>query len=50
MKAAQITKYSKSIAVKINDIPIPEIGDTEVLVNVKVAAVNYTKGKVVIKF
>ena len=40
MKAAQITKYSKNITVKINDIPIPQIGDTEVLVNVKAAAVN----------
>jgi len=40
MKAAQITKYSKRIAVEVNDIPIPEIGDNEVLVKVKVAAVN----------
>jgi len=41
MKAAQITKYSKRIKVEINDIPIPEIGDNEVLVKVKVAAVNH---------
>lgn len=40
MKAAQIIKYSKKIEVKVNDIPIPEIGDNEVLVKVKVAAVN----------
>ena len=40
MKAAQITKYSKNIEVKVNDIPIPQIGDSEVLVKVKVAAVN----------
>lgn len=40
MKAVQITKYSKRIAVEVNDIPIPEIGDNEVLVKVKVAAVN----------
>ena len=40
MKAAQITQYSKNIMVKINEIPIPEIGDNEVLVKVKVAAVN----------
>ncbi|URZ14515.1 NADP-dependent oxidoreductase [Clostridium felsineum] len=40
MKAAQITKYSKKITAEINDIPIPEIGDTDVLVKVKVAAVN----------
>lgn len=40
MKAAQISKYSKTIEVKVNDIPIPEIGENEVLVKVKVAAVN----------
>ncbi|MGB4661250.1 MAG: NADP-dependent oxidoreductase [Mobilitalea sp.] len=40
MKAAQIAKYSKSIATEVNDIPIPEINDNEVLVKVKVAAVN----------
>lgn len=40
MKAAQITKYSKNIVAQINDIPIPEIGDHEVLVKVKAAAVN----------
>lgn len=40
MKAAQIKKYSKKIEVKVNDIPIPEIGENEVLVKVKVAAVN----------
>lgn len=40
MKAAQITKYSKNFSIKINDIPIPGISDNEVLVKVKVAAVN----------
>ena len=40
MKAAQITKYSKKIHAQVNDIPIPEIGDNEVLVKVKAAAVN----------
>lgn len=40
MKAAQIAKYSKSIAAEVKDIPIPEINDKEVLVKVKVAAVN----------
>lgn len=40
MKAAQITKYSKKISAEINEIPIPEIGDNEVLIKVKVAAVN----------
>lgn len=40
MKAAQINKYSKEINVTINDIPVPKIGDNEVLVKVKAAAVN----------
>jgi NADPH:quinone reductase-like Zn-dependent oxidoreductase len=40
MKAAQITNYSKKIHAQVNDIPIPEIGDNEVLVKVKAAAVN----------
>lgn len=41
MKAAQITKYSKKFKVEVNDIPIPDIGDNEVLVKVKAAAVNH---------
>ncbi|CAH1207962.1 L-threonine 3-dehydrogenase [Paenibacillus auburnensis] len=41
MKAAQITKYSKKFKVEVNDIPIPEISDNEVLVKVKAAAVNH---------
>lgn len=40
MKAAQINKYSKNIKVSLNEIPVPEVGDFEVLVNVKAAAVN----------
>ncbi|MHA6530529.1 NADP-dependent oxidoreductase [Paenibacillus sp. BAC0078] len=40
MKAAQITKYSKEIHAQVNDIPIPEIADNEVLVKIKAAAVN----------
>ncbi len=40
MKAAQIQKYSKDIKAQIVDIPIPTIKDNEVLVKVKVAAVN----------
>ncbi len=40
MKAAQITKYSKEINLKINDVVIPEIKDHEVLVKVKAAGVN----------
>ena len=40
MKAAQIMKYSKEMKAVINEIPIPEIDDTEVLVKVKAAAVN----------
>lgn len=41
MKAAQITKYSKKFKVEVNDIPIPDIRDNEVLVKVKAAAVNH---------
>lgn len=40
MKAAQITKYAKTFKVEVNDIPIPDIQDHEVLVKVKAAAVN----------
>ncbi|WP_160036434.1 NADP-dependent oxidoreductase [Paenibacillus sp. An7] len=40
MKAAQIQKYSKNIRAQVVDIPIPSIKDNEVLVKVKVAAVN----------
>lgn len=40
MKAAQIQKYSKNIEAQIVDIPIPSIKDNEVLIKVKVAAVN----------
>lgn len=41
MKAAQITKYSKKFTVEVNDIPVPEISENEVLVKVKAAAVNH---------
>lgn len=40
MKAAQIKKYSKNIQISLREIPLPEIGDSEVLVKVKAAAVN----------
>lgn len=40
MKAAQIQKYSKNIEAQVVDIPIPSIKDNEVLVKVKVAAIN----------
>lgn len=40
MKAAQINKYSKELTAKIVDIPIPEISADQVLIKVKVAAVN----------
>ncbi|QTL52251.1 NADP-dependent oxidoreductase (plasmid) [Priestia megaterium] len=40
MKAAQIQKYSKKIEAQVVDIPIPSIKDNEVLVKVKVAAIN----------
>lgn len=40
MKAAQIKKYSKTIQVSINEIPVPEPAADEVLLKVKAAAVN----------
>jgi len=40
MKAAQLIKYEKNAKLQINELPIPEINDHEVLVKVKVAAVN----------
>ena len=40
MKAAQITRYSKHIRITVNDVPVPEIGDDEILIRVKAAAVN----------
>jgi NADPH:quinone reductase-like Zn-dependent oxidoreductase len=40
LKAIQINGYSKSINTILRDLPIPEIGDTEVLLQVKAAAVN----------
>lgn len=40
MKAAQINKYSKEIKAEIVDVPVPTITNHEVLVKVKVAAVN----------
>lgn len=40
MKAAQIKKYSKEIKVSINEIPIPEPKENEVLLKVMAAAVN----------
>ena len=40
MKAVQIKNYSKHIDTVLNDIPKPEISDSEVLIQVKAAAVN----------
>lgn len=40
MKAAQIQKYSKNIEAKIVDLPMPIIKENEILVKVKVAAIN----------
>lgn len=40
MKALQIQRYAKRIDPVLRDIPIPRIGDAEVLVRVKAAAVN----------
>lgn len=40
MKAAQITQYSKKISITVNDIPVPEVRDDDILIRVKAAAVN----------
>jgi len=40
MKAAQLLKYDKHAQLEINNLPIPDISTNEVLVKVKVAAVN----------
>lgn len=40
MKAVQIKRYSKNINTTLNDIPKPQISDSEVLIQVKAAAVN----------
>ncbi len=40
MKAAQIARYRKRIRISVNDIPVPAIGDNEILIRVKTAAVN----------
>ena len=40
MKAVQIDRYSKTIDTILRDIPVPELDPTEVLLQVKAAAVN----------
>ncbi len=40
MKAVRIQQYSKTIRTVLQDIPVPEISDSEVLIRVKAAAVN----------
>lgn len=40
MKAAQIKKYTKKIKVSVNEIPVSEPKNNEILVKVKAAAVN----------
>ena len=40
MKAAQIERYNKELRVRINDIPVPGIGDQDILLRVKAASVN----------
>lgn len=40
MKAVQIKNYAKAIHTVLNDIPTPQISDSEVLIQVKAAAVN----------
>ena len=40
MQAVQIKSYSKEIHTTLNDIPKPQISDSEVLIHIKAAAVN----------
>lgn len=40
MKAVQINNYSKEIKVSINDVPVPEPGENDVLIKVMAASVN----------
>ncbi len=40
MRAVQIKKYSKKINTVLCDVPVPVISDSEVLIQVKAAAVN----------
>lgn len=40
MQAVQMERYSKEIHTVLRRVPVPDIGDTEVLVRVKAAAVN----------
>ncbi|PST49009.1 oxidoreductase [Bifidobacterium callitrichos] len=45
MRAAQINRYEKDVAkaiagVAVNDVPVPSIGDRDILIRVKAAAVN----------
>ena len=40
MKAVQINGYSKQINTVLSDVPLPPISDSEVLIQVKAAAVN----------
>lgn len=40
MQAVQITRYEKEIRPRLVELPVPEVGDTEVRIRVKAAAVN----------
>lgn len=40
MKGVQISRYSKNINTVLRDIPLPQIFDSEVLIQVKAAAIN----------
>ena len=40
MKAAQISNYSKTIKAQVNEVPVPDINDHEVLIKVKAVAIN----------
>lgn len=40
MKAVQVERYSEDMEIRVAEIPVPEISETEVLIMVKAAAVN----------
>lgn len=44
MQAAQLRAYSKNFKLEVRDVPVPTVGANDVLVKVKVAAVNPVDG------
>lgn len=40
MKSAQVSQYSKVIEAQENEVRVPDIGNNDVLIKVKAAAIN----------